>query len=235
VTTLLARDLRLLAPWVWAIVPAHALFTANGIGSPELFFWMHAALALAITGVLLTIEWRLDAERFVASLPVTRKDVVRARHVGALGTAVVATMLYALYGRATTALAPDRLHRIWGYRARGWESWEGCLAFLLVLALLSFAFLPLHFRLGFGRALAVFTAVAGPLALLAFVPALLGRHGGSGGAGPRPPAEALRAALAGLSDSLGPWATTAAVLAAVAGLGALSLHLSVRAYERRDL
>jgi ABC-type Na+ efflux pump permease subunit len=230
VTALLRKDLRLLGPWAWAIVPGHALFAANAIVSPELFFWANAALAGAFTALLLTIEWKLDAERFVASLPVSRAEVVRARYLGALAAAIVAPALYAVYGRALSALAGARLPRVWRGRAAGWESWEGLLALFLVIALVSFAFLPLHFRLGFGKGSGAFAACAVALA----APGLLwlARDTAAARTGP---AEALRAGLVGLAETAGPGLTAATVLALVGGLGTLSLRLSVAFYEKRDL
>jgi hypothetical protein len=236
VRTLLVKDLRLLAPWAWPIVPGHAIFAANGIFAPEVFFWMNAALACSFTVVLLVIEWRHGGERFVASLPVARADVVKARYGGALGAALVATCLYGLYGHALAAIGGDRLTRIWGGRPAGWESWEGYLAFFVVVSLACSAFLPFHFRLGFGRGSAVFVATALPLLLLAgLVPRWLARGTVEAGAPPLLPSESIQAALAGLSASLGAWITAALALAAVAAVGILSVDLSVRFYDRRDL
>ena len=231
-TALLAKDLRLLLLWAWLIVPTHAVFAVNGLFSPELFFWMNAVLALAVTVVLLTIEWRFNAERFVASLPVSRADVVRARYAGALGVALAATSLYGLYGHALTAIGRDRLVRIWGGAALGWESREGLFAFFLVVTLASFAFLPLHFRLGLGRGISVFAASAAALALLG---SKASRSLGGSEASNDLPGEALRAGLSRLSADWGPCLTVAIALAATAAVGVLSCRLSLRFYDQRDL
>ena len=42
---LVVKDLRVLRPWWWLILPGHVLFAANGIVSPEVFFGMNAGLA----------------------------------------------------------------------------------------------------------------------------------------------------------------------------------------------
>jgi hypothetical protein len=231
VTALLAKDLRLLRPWAWLIVPGHAVFAMNGAFSPEAFFWTNAALAAAVTVVLLTIEWRFEAERFVASLPVSRAEVVKARYASALAVALVATPLYGAYGHALNAIGRDRLLHIWSGHAPGWESWEGWLAFFLVVSLVSFAFLPFHFRLGLGRGSAVFAASSLTLALLASVASR-----SVGGEGPGAlPGEALRAGLSRLALAWGTGVTIAAALAATAAAGTLTCLLSVRSYERRDL
>jgi ABC-type Na+ efflux pump permease subunit len=234
-TALLQKDLRLLATWAWAIVPGHALFAVNGAFSPEFFFWVNVALAGAFTGVLLTIEWRLDADRFLNSLPVSRADVVKARYLAALGAALVATALYGLYGHALTAVGRGRVSRLWGVSTPGWESWEGLLALFLVVALLSFAFLPFHFRLGFGRGSAAFAAWAAPLASLGLLWLVREAAGTTRGGAIPLPAEALREGLERLSLSVGPGLAAAAALAAVVGVGAVSLRLSVASYEKRDL
>jgi hypothetical protein len=234
VTALLAKDLRLLRPWAWLIVPGHAAFAVNGVFSPELLFWVNAVLAVAVTVVLLTIEWGFDAERFVASLPVSRAEVVRARYASVLAVALVATPLYGIYGHALTATAigRDRLPRIWSGHTPGWESWEGCLAFFLVVTLASFTFLPFHFRLGLGRGCAAFAALALAVALPG---GLAARPLGGGDGSGTLPGEALRAGLSRLSAAWDPWLTVAVALAATAAVGALSCRLSIRFYDQRDL
>jgi len=233
---LLAKDLRQLGPWALLILPAHAVLAANGIFSPEFYFWWSAGLALGFTVLLLTLEWRLDAERFVASLPVSRAEVVKARYAATLAVAVVATALFGLYGEALTSMGRHRLPRIWAGRLPGWESWEGYLALFLVLSLVSLTFLPFHFRLGFGRGSVAFLATALPTALLSVLAARGLGEGASSAAAHAPlPSEAIRTALAAQAGQWGAGSTAAASLIAVALLGFLSVRLSIRFYDRRDL
>lgn len=214
-TGLILKDLRVLRPWWWLIVPGHLLFAANGVLSPETFFGMNVALALAFTLGLLILEWRQDADRFVASLPVTRGDMVRARYAGALGAAVVATVAYAAYGSLLLGFATERLLQRWP-GPRGWESTQGLAVFFLTVWLLTVAYLPFYFRSGLAKGTWLFL--------------------GSVGAGAVAVAALLR--WRGLSSSVGEGASGFTVLVAMAAgalLGWASLRLSVRFYERRDL
>ena len=89
------RSVQLLALFfALAIIPA----VQNGV-----------VLALALTMALLIIEWQQDADRFVGSLPVSRGQAVRARYAWALGVALGATVLYAVYGSMLLALGTERL------------------------------------------------------------------------------------------------------------------------------
>jgi hypothetical protein len=219
VSGLLLKDLRVLRPWWWLIAPGHLLFAANGIVSPELFFGMNAALAWAYTAILIMVDWTQDADRFVASLPVDREEVVKARYAGALGAAVLGTILYAVYGRVILSLATGRLRERWA-DAPGWESAAGLLAFFLTVWLVSAVYLPFYFRWGLARGTWLFAATLAPAAfVVAWLHSQLPLPGAAaslaGGAGP---------ALPGIG---------ALVLAAALGWG--SLRLSARFYAARDL
>jgi hypothetical protein len=216
---LVLKDLRVLRPWWGLIVLGHLLFTANGIVTPSAFFVMNAALTWAFTVLLLIVDWSQEADRFLASLPVDRRDVVRARYVQALGAAAVGTLLYALYGRVWLAFATRRLLERWP-DARGWESVEGLLAFFLVAWVVSVVYLPFHFRWGLGKGTWLFLA---SLALVIVVGAALLRW------------LSLPWTLASVSKALATPVTAIAALGGAAILGWLSLLASVRSYDRRDL
>jgi hypothetical protein len=68
VRALLLKDLRLLRPYWWLIVPGHVLIGANGIVRPETFFAMNVVLACAYTFGLLLVEWKHGAALGGASL-----------------------------------------------------------------------------------------------------------------------------------------------------------------------
>ena len=216
---LLLKDLRVLRPWWWLVVPGHMLFGANGIISPESFFGMNVALACAFTVLLLVIDWKQDADRFVASLPVSREDTVKARYAGALVAAVVATVLYAAYGTVLLGLGGERLLRRWP-GTPGWESAEGLLAFFLTVWLVSVAYLPFHFRWGLGKGTWLFLAT---LALVIVVGAALLRW------------LSVPWTLASVSQALATPVMAITTLGGAAILGWLSLLASVRSYDRRDL
>ncbi len=217
--TLVLKDLRVLRPWWWLIVPGHVLLAANGIVAPQTFFAMNVALAWALTVILLIVDWTREADRFVTSLPVSRDDVVKARYVGALGVTVGGTVLYALYGRVLLVFATERLLERWR-GAPGWESAEGLLAFFLVAWLVSVVYLPFYFRSGLGKGTWLFLAsvvpviVAGALTIRLLSPSRT---------------------LAGIAQAVGTPVTLIVGLVLAAVLGWLSLRLSVRFYDRRDL
>ncbi len=213
---LILKDLRVLRPWWWLIVPGHVLFASNGIFAPRTFFAMNVALAWGLTLILLIVEWTQEADRYVMSLPVSRRLVVEARYAQALGTAMAGTVLYAAYGRGLFALATPRLLERWP-DAPSWESAAGLLGFFLVVWLVSVAYLPFVFGWGLGRGSWLFLASVLPLVALASV---LSRGGVAPGT---------------LSGLVGTPAGTLAALALAAALGWLSARLSTRLYERRDL
>ena len=219
VTALLLKDLRVLRPWWWLIVPGHMLFGANGIISPESFFGMNVALACGYTVLLLLIDWKHDADRFVASLPVSREDMVKARYAGALGAAVCGTILYAFYGRVLLGFGGERLLRRWP-GTPGWESVEGLLALFLVAWVVGVIYLPFHFRWGLGKGSWLFLA---SVALVVVVGAVLLRW------------LSVPWTLASVSKALAIPGTAIAALGGAAILGWLSLLASVRSYDRRDL
>ena len=216
---LVLKDLRVLRPWWWLIVPGHMLFGANGIFSPQAFFAVNVALAWAFTLILLIIEWTQDADRFLGSLPVSREDMVRARYAEVLGAAVGATILYAVYGRVLLVFATERLLERWP-GAPGWASGEGLLAFFLTVWLVSVAYLPFYFRSGLGKGTWLFLASAAPVIV-----------GGAVLVRWLSPAWTL----IDMAEALGTGVTVIVALAPAAGLGWLSLRLSVRLYDRRDL
>ena len=237
---LLARDLRLLAPYWWLIVPGHLLWCAQSFLTPELYFWMSLAAALGWTVAILAIEWSLDTDRFVASLPVTRATSVRARHASALGGLALGALLYNLYGRAIMAVAGgERLER-W-HDSPAFASADGIVAFLVVGYVLVVGFLPFHFRFGLPLGASLFSASAGVVAFASVAVAGLDGPAGhaaavSGGA----PAgggvsEVIRGWFSLMFDAWGSGVAAAMLVAAAVTLGLVSVWLSVRFYEGRDL
>lgn len=219
-TALLLKDLRVLRPWWWLIVPAHMLFGVNGIVAPQVFFAMNVVLALALSMALFIIEWQQDSDRFVGSLPVSRSQVVRARYAWALGVALLGTALYAVYGSLLLAVGTERLLARWP-GTPGWGSVEGLATFFATVWLVSVAYLPFYFRAGLAKGTWWFVASATPLIAVVAAVQVLWRSGP--GLSP------------GASVVLGETGSAVALLAFAAAMGWLSLRLSVRSYERRDL
>jgi len=231
---LLAKDVRLVAPYLWLVVPVHALYSIQAFLSPELYFWMNLAAALAWTAAVTAIEWHLDADHFVASLPVTRSAIVSARYASALGGLAVGAALFVLYGHVTMALATSRVSERW-QESPSWATVDGVVAFVAVGHVLVTAFLPFFFRWGLPLGVAIFSASA---ALVLSAGTLLARSV-SQAPGGAPEAtslsESIRGWLLARSASWGPWLTGLILLAAAAALGAASLRLSIRFYQRREL
>jgi hypothetical protein len=231
---LVMKDLRLVAPYLWLIVPVHALYSIQAFLNPELYFWMNLAAALAWTAAVTAIEWHLEADHFVAGLPVTRAAIVSARYASAVGGVAVGAVLFVLYGHATMAVASGRVAERW-QASPSWATVDGVSAFLFVGYVVVTAFLPFFFRWGLPRGAAIFTAAA---AVVLSAGTMLARDAAraSGGAVEAASAsQAVRGWLVGLSTSFGPWLAGVVLLLGAAALGAASVWLSIRFYERREL
>ena len=237
---LIGRDLRLLAPYAWLIAPGHVLWCAQAFLTPELYFWMSLAAALGWTVAILAIEWSLDTDRFVASLPVTRATIVRARYASALGGLALGALLYNLYGRALMAVASgERLER-W-HDSPVFASADGIAAFLVVGYVLVVGFLPFHFRLGLPLGATLFSASAG---VVAFATVAVARPTGPAGhaaavssvaSAGGSVSEVIRGWFSLMFDAWGSGVAAAMLFAAAVALGLVSVRLAVRFYEGRDL
>jgi hypothetical protein len=237
---LLAKDVRLVAPYLWLIVPVHALYSIQAFLNPELYFWMNLAAALAWTVAVTTIEWHFDADHFVAGLPVTRAAIVSARYVSAIGGLAIGAALFVLYGHVTAALVPERVTAYW-QGAPSWATVDGVVAFLLIGLAAVAAFLPFFFRWGLPVGAAIFSASA-VVAISAgtVVARALSRTTPAGEilagiTGSLSWSETVRGWVLALSAAWGPWTAALMVLAGAAALGAASMRLSIRFYERREL
>jgi hypothetical protein len=232
---LLAKDVRLAMPYVWLIVPAHVLFCAQAFLVPELDFWMNLAIALSWTVVVALLDWRFESDRLLASLPVTRATIVRARYASAVAVVALGAVLYTIYGHAVMAVATTRLAERWS-REPAWASPDGIAAFLLVGYVLLIAFLPFYFRFGLPLGAALFSATAA--LTISAATALTHLLAGSEPAAARAaltPSEGIRAWLSSLSAWWGPELASLGILAAAVLAGILSVRLSIRFYEGRDL
>jgi hypothetical protein len=213
---LLAKDVRLVAPYLWLIVPAHVLWCLQASLSPYFYFWMSLIAALGWTAAIVMIDWRTEADRVVASLPVTRATIVHARYVSALGGLALGAALYLLYAYAVVTIAPEgTLRRT--VAAEG-ASFKGVLAFVAIGYVLIIAFLPFYFRFNLPLGALLFTVSAG---LMVSVAMALGGFGG------------FSWSLSSAS-SIG-WPAWLAAVVVVVALGVFSVWLSVRFYESREL
>ncbi|MGE5359896.1 MAG: ABC-2 transporter permease, partial [Bacteroidales bacterium] len=221
----------------WVILPAHLLWCVQALLVPELDFWMNLAPALGWTAGLAMIEWHYDGDRFVASLPVTRASIVTARYVSGLSVVFVGAALYAAYGHAAAAVAGQRLLARWP-GTPAWAAADGVAAFLLVGYAILVGFLPFFFRFGlplgtglFAVSAAAVLTVAGLFSSLVSTPGVSIARSGLA----HLPSGMVRAWLASLSAQWGTAPAAFVIIAGAAACGLVSLRLSVRSYERRDL
>ncbi len=235
---ILRRDLRVTrlfwAPMAFSYFAFLLMFMHN--------IWVYlatgACLAFVAAVTVMIIDDRYQTDPLFAALPGTRRSLVAGRYL-TCGTFTITCLGFFLASTAAIhAGFGDRVPRL-----ASLLSLKGTLPFLAGTLLAVALFLPLHFRLGFWRAMWLF-GVAG-LALAVVGLNFLGGLGPAGaGAGARsaelPGAFASTArglqALAGFIDrDLGRPKVAAGLAAVVALLVYLSYRLSARFYGKRDI
>ena len=238
VAHLLRKDLAVFIPrdrWLFSLI--FLLATVQTFLHDEAFFWLCVALAGALVAVVPVIEWRLETDRLLGSLPVSRHAIVKARYISAALAGLFAASAWTVTGRLLApVLAPDRA------MPGMWTTLEGVLTFLLVVAVLVALFLPLYFRFGLGRGAGVFfLACIALLVLAGFLPAAGTPMGTPAGATTdiraiiTPPSQPVRSAVTHMMESLGPVGATGVLVGGVAVIWLLSIGVSVRWFQRRDL
>ena len=235
--SLLLKDLKIATGrHVSVVVGVFLLATLQTLPFDEMYFWLGVALAAGLVAIVPVVEWMLDTDPMLCSLPVRRATIVRARYVAAVLAGGVAVVLWTATGHLLGPLLDaGRTTAPW------WASFGGIASFVVVVGVLAAIFLPLYFRFGLGRGAAVFAFTC--LALLIGASSLASLVGG--GAAPAvgaaldggalvTPARSVRLAIGHLQASVGAGWTLALVLTGVAvGLTA-SAWQAVRAFERRD-
>ena len=236
---LLLKDLKAVGLFGLAGVAVDMLFVTVFADLNLAFLIVQVILTFLLTIVQPALEDRFGLAPFLNSLPVTRSEVVRAQYAGtgilALAGLGVLLAVPALLG----ALSPSS-----GVGAAVWLSPAGLLSFVVPVVLLELLFLPLYFRLGFGRAVWAFLISLLGLVVIGsgaaeVVSLLIGRPLSR----VFPVDRGILAVpykpflpLAGrLKDALGTAGLGAAVLGVLALLGWLSIRLSIRFFRRREL
>jgi hypothetical protein len=189
---------------------------------------MGAGLVLGSLFVTFAIDDRSGVEALYGSLPLKRSTIVRGRYalaglLAAAGGAIVFGSIPLLDALTKARHEPPATAFL--------LSAEGAVGFLFAVAPAVLIFLPMCFRFGFGRGTIRFVAAMGVLGLLAAAaagPRLSGLSSGD------PVREAVRA-LGAVRASLGTPLFVAAAVLLTAGLSSVSLALSLRGYERREL
>jgi hypothetical protein len=236
---LLAKDVRLVAPYAWLVVPVHVLWCAQAFLVPDLYFWMSLAAVWGWTAIVAMLEWRVDADRLLCSLPVTRATIVRARYLSALAALAIGATLYLAYGHALTAVASARIIERW-HGTPGWASAGGVAAFLIVGFVVTVGFLPFYFRFGLPLGAASFAVVAavglsGTLGLARLAHGSGESTAGAASAARLSTAEAIRGWLSSASAAWGIVPLVLALAGAAILATVVSARLSIRFYETRDL
>jgi hypothetical protein len=221
---LIAKDLRLTRRRLMLNVGAFAVFlivlASTGDLPPGL---LAGAAALMFSFVPVTVVAQEDRNRAAAvacSLPVRRRDIVFARYLlglgaGGAGLVLAVTLALALPGSphsAASVLAPGTL-----------------LAAAATLVVSLAVFLPFTIRFGL---VGILGALAGLQVLGMAVLAMANRFGG---AGPRGLARGAVARAASTHAALGDALFAGATLAVLAALLVLSVRLSMRLFEGKEL
>ena len=235
-TRLLLKDLKVGALFLWLIGLIYLLMVVQFVvfGHDAPLFLASVALAMSLVASVLVVEWRVDGDRFVCSLPVSRSTVVRGRCLSMLAAGAVSFAVWASGGLVGDALV--------GHAGSGtplWATFEGVVGFCLVIVGLATLFMPCYFRFGIGKGSAVFAFLLVPLASAEAAASILVLGEAGGSRGPRAavvavPGSLVRHVIAQAHQTLG--AAAALALFSLVGAGVLwaSVALSIRFYEKRE-
>ena len=218
---LLRKDLTVFTPLTRGLVGGvFVLATVQTFLQDEAFFWLAVGLAAALVAVVPIVEWHLDVDRLVSSLPVKRATIVWARYLSAAFACALAGGAWTITGRLLAPLLAAE-----GSIPGAWATLDGLLAYSLVVVVLCTLFLPAYFRFGLGRGTAVF----------AFVCLLLVAVGSTLALGSGPPGQAIRTMVRGWIEARGPLYVIGLVSAAGGSAWVLSAWLAARGLRTRDL
>jgi hypothetical protein len=228
---LLLKDFKVGALFLWLIGLIYLLVVVQFVvfGHDAPLFLASIALAASLVASVLAVEWRVEADRLVCSLPISRSIIVRARCLSILAAGAVSLVLW-----VTGGLIGETLVGRAGSGAPLWATFEGVVGFCLIIVVLAALYMPCYFRFGIGKGSAVFAFLLIPLAAAEVAGSLA-----AGSLGPRAavdavPGSLVRHAAAQAHHSLG--AIGALVLCSLVGAALLwaSVALSTRFYEKRE-
>ncbi|MBN2198370.1 MAG: ABC-2 transporter permease [Candidatus Aminicenantes bacterium] len=203
------------------------------------YLLVNMVIAFILVLAVPIVEDTQRLEPFLCSLPLKRRQVVGARYLSA-GMILLASLAI----METAAPLFSAVFEIEGARPGILLSPAGALSFLLPMIVFLSLFLPLYFRLGLGKALSILPIVI--LALSAFFGAVIRLAAwlihepwtaifpldAEIGVVPYKPFLPLASRL---TNSLGTPAGWALILLAGGVIVALSLRVSIRCYEKKDL
>lgn len=233
---LLAKDLAVFARRDRIFVLGVFLLAAlQTVSTDEAFFLIALALAGALIVYVPVVEWFHQTDALLHSLPARRTTVVLARYLSALVGLGLAGIAWASAGWL--------LRPILDADAAGpalWSTLEGLATFFVWVCLLASLFLPLYFRLGWGRGALAFLGLVPVLLLVGYGTAGMAWGPASGGASGiaglplLPPSSLVSSRISALVDAIGPGWALAAIIVAMGSSLALSERLSARWLERRE-
>ena len=235
-TRLLLKDLKVGALFLWLIGLIYFLMTVQFVvfGHDAPLFLASIALAASLVASVLVVEWRVDADRFLCSLPVSRSTIVRGRCLSILAAGAVSLALWVSGGLVGDALVGHA-----GSVTPLWATFEGVVGFCLTIVGLTTLFMPCYFRFGIGKGSAIFALLLIPLASVDAAGSLVLLRDAAGSLGPRAmaaavPGSLVRHAMRQAHQDLG--AAAALVLFSLVGAVMLwaSVALSIRFYEKRE-
>jgi hypothetical protein len=233
---LLLKDLKVGALFLWLIGLIYLLVAVQFVvfGRGGSLYLASVALAASLVASVLALEWRVEADRFVCSLPISRSTIVRARCLSILAAGAVSLVLWVIVG-----LVGETLVGRVGPGAPLWATFDGVVGFCLIIVVLATFFMPCYFKFGIGKGSAVFALLLIPLTAAEVAGSLVVWPQVAGSKDARAFATAIpgglvRHAVAQAHQSLG--AAGALALFSLGGAALLwaSVALSTRFYEKRE-
>jgi len=235
ISALLHKDFAVSRGFLWIILPFYLLYAAIFFKVAGVYLLVNMAFTLFLSVGVILIDDRYDADLYLLSLPGKRDMLVRARYLSSILVTLAGLLTCLLYG-----LLLDLIIEKEKMNFDPVASLEGMVAFLVVLLLFLSIFYPLYFRLGPWRALAAMSTLL--IILFASVSVILYLGGWVAGKAGftvpayffKDPAMALVVWIARGMEKLG-----VPLFLAITGLCTLavvwiSIHVSVRLYEKRE-
>ena len=228
---LAAKDLRLGAVYLWAILPVYLGYGAALFVSTQAYYLVSGVFAFALMVGLVLLDTRYRGDLLLLSLPVTRRAVVLGRYLtavvlligGAAACLGYARLLGALFPLGRPASTLDEMLR-------------GIGAYAVAAALFVCVYFPLYYRLDAGKALYVLAAAMLGLLLVCVAAHALAWRAGRGTFTGYTPALTLRGVARLLSaPATGASPSPLLWIPGIAAALVVSALISVRAYARREV
>jgi len=192
-----------------------------------------AALITGCLGITVLIEDLFRTEAYFSSLPLRRSTIVQARYLLAGLLMLGGGIIVFAYGRLVNSMTWLRAVKL---NLGVIMTLEGVMGYVLAMAILVGLYFPFYFRFGLVRgSLGFAIAVAGLGFALSAVLALLNENPFKSDDFLKDPGIGIVRAIGQVKDGLGPPLFIAVGLVLAAWFLWVSLRLSIRFYEKRDL